>query len=66
MIRKSTAHSNTGSDKPLVPPMNANIEFEEVCALCDKEIPNGRLVLRHTTTGNILCIFCIVDIAAIE
>ena len=42
------------------------IEFGEICSLCDNEIPNGSLVLRHTDTTNILCLICLVKIAEVN
>lgn len=38
----------------------------EICALCCRTVPDGRLVLRNTASQNIICLLCIIDIAEIE
>lgn len=63
MVIKDKAKSHISSNVP--PSMSAAIEFEEICCLCDRDIPNDALVLRHTGTRNIICLFCLTDIALV-
>ena len=64
MIIKSGAKSHYTSNEP--PSMTCRIEFEEICSVCDKEIPEGALVLRKVETNNIICLLCVIDIAEIQ
>lgn len=66
MIKKSSAHTRNLDAKPTYPSQLAVITFDETCSVCDKDVPNGRLVLRHDITQNIICLECIVEIAKIE
>lgn len=36
------------------------------CALCDEEVPEGRLILKHDETGKIICLQCITEFALVE
>ena len=64
MIKKSTSKSRISHN--ISPNLNKVIEFEEICYLCNKEIPEGKLVLRHEVTRNIICLFCLIKIAEIQ
>jgi len=61
---KSTAHSNIL--KGDTPASLKNIEMQEQCSLCERAIPDGKMVLRHDKTRNILCVLCLVEIAEIQ
>lgn len=37
--------------------------IEEECALCNRTVPKGALVLRKKETNKIICIPCLVEIA---
>jgi len=37
----------------------------EFCALCNKEVPDGKLCIRHTTTEQMLCLICLIELAEI-
>jgi len=64
MIIKDKAKSHFTSNEP--PSQTCTIEFEEMCCICDKNIPNDAIVLRKKENGHIICIFCLVDIAQIK
>ena len=64
MIVKDTTKSTIRGGQP--PSRSVQIEFEEICSMCDKEIPNNKLCLRHVTTGNVLCLLCLVAIAEMK
>lgn len=49
-----------------IPSQMAILSFEEQCCLCDREIPNGKLLLRKLDNRRVLCLFCILEIAAVE
>jgi len=64
MIKKDIAQPHsTETDNPR---LNGKLIFDEVCGLCDREIPEGSLVLRHETTKNIICLVCLAEIAEIN
>ena len=64
IITKSYARSRiVGGTSPLT---TIPIEFEEICCVCNKEISNSKMVLRHRETKNVICLFCILAIAEIE
>lgn len=64
MIVKDIAQSRKlDTDNPR---QTSRLVFDEVCGLCDREIPEGSLVLRHETTKNIICLICLAEIAEIE
>lgn len=46
--------------------MSSTIEMQETCSLCENSIPDGRLVLRHEYTHNIICVFCVVGLAEVN
>lgn len=62
-FKKSTARS--GISKPDMPSVLIPLEFEEQCSLCDRYIEDGRVVLRHELTRNIICALCLVGIAEV-
>jgi hypothetical protein len=64
MITKSFARSNISGGDP--PSQTIPIEFEELCVLCEKPIPHGRVVLRKSENNNIICLLCIVEIAEVK
>ena len=39
---------------------------EDTCALCDREIPEGKLVLRRDDNKRIICLLCMVALAEVE
>lgn len=41
-------------------------ELEERCSLCEGEIPDGFVVLRHTESNHILCVPCLGWIAMLN
>lgn len=64
MIERSVAKSSIpGPDNPANPRMTGRIEFEEQCCLCDRDVPNGMVVLRKKENNRIMCLVCLVDIA---
>lgn len=64
MLTKSQAKSTlykAGNPRQL-----KDLEIEEKCALCHRELVDGALILRNTETKQILCLICLVDIAEIN
>lgn len=41
-------------------------KLTETCCICDKDIPNGAMVIRKVENNNIICLICLTDIAEIE
>ena len=64
IMSKSFARSRIIGGKP--PSTTSPIKFEEICCVCDKEIPDGKLVIRHKKSENIICLFCLVGLAEVE
>jgi len=64
MIVKSTAKSRKLGGE--LPPHTSNIEIDEMCALCDRNIPDGKLVLRRKENARVICLICIVEIAEVK
>jgi hypothetical protein len=38
----------------------------ETCALCDKEIPEGKLILKRRDNQRVICLFCMIALAEVE
>jgi len=38
----------------------------DTCALCNKEIPEDKLILRKEDTRKIICLLCLLEIAKVE
>jgi formylmethanofuran dehydrogenase subunit E len=36
------------------------------CALCEEEIPEDRLILKHSETGKIICLMCVIEFAKVS
>jgi len=36
------------------------------CCMCDRLLPETKLVLKHMGTKKFLCVFCLADIAEVE
>lgn len=36
------------------------------CCMCDRFLPETKLVLKHDKTEKVLCVFCLADIAEIN
>lgn len=64
-IIKSTAHSR-GNYALTNPRQTGIIVFDETCCLCNRNIPDGKMVLRHIETKKIICLLCLVDMAEIN
>lgn len=64
MIERSQAKSHVTDSTP--PSMSCAIEFEEICCICDKDIPNGSIVLRKVETKHIICVLCLLEIAQVK
>lgn len=63
-IIKSKAKSRTVGGE--VPSQTGKIEFDELCCICTRDVPNDALVLRKVESNNIICLFCLVEIALIK
>jgi len=46
-----------GGDKPSTPRLNVKLIFDEKCAICDTEIPNGTRIIRMGKS--IICFDCV-------
>jgi hypothetical protein len=64
MIIKDRAKSWISGGKP--PSTTGPIEFDEMCCVCEKYIPNDALILRHIATNHIICLICLTHIAEIK
>lgn len=42
------------------------IIFDEMCCICDRNIPEGKLVLRYRVNNRVICLLCIVAIAEVD
>jgi len=42
------------------------IELEEKCCVCERDIPEGRLVIRHRPTSKVICLLCMAALAEVE
>lgn len=38
----------------------------DTCALCDREVPEDRLILRRDDNKRIVCLLCMVALAEVE
>jgi len=38
----------------------------DTCALCEEEIPQDRLILKHKETGKIICLMCVIEFAKVS
>lgn len=36
------------------------------CCICERLLPETKLILRHVETQKVICIFCLIDIAEID
>jgi hypothetical protein len=63
MIVKDTTRSKIMGNSGQLLATTGRIEFEEVCGICDKEIPNRQPCLRHLKSQNIICLECLKSIA---
>lgn len=64
MFKKSTSKDRKiGPDKFS---SLANWVESEVCSLCDREIPSGKLLLRKVENGKIICLICMIELAEVE
>lgn len=38
----------------------------EHCIVCNRSIPENRPVIRHSETGKIICVICLVEVADLK
>lgn len=37
----------------------------DICALCNREIPSGKLCIKQEDTKKIICLFCMIGLAEV-
>lgn len=44
---------------------NGSRQIDEQCAICERELPGGSLVLRKKSNDRVICILCVVEISEV-